>query len=119
MFDLVHKSENHGTRNFQAVGRLTHSTMSSHESFDEFLKDNLDQSVIVDLERLEIIDSTGIGWLLKKNREFSDNGGRLVLHSLQPNVAKVFGMMKLGAVLTVVDSENAANDLIANSGVEQ
>ncbi len=120
MFDLRLSDVQNGTNYYQAVGRLTHPCIAAHKSFDDLLAgDVLDQTVVVDMEGLETVDSSGIGWLLGKNRQFKAHGGRLILHSLQPSVKNVFGLMKLGAVLTLVESQAEANDQIGNTGVEQ
>ena len=120
MFDLIMSNVQDGTHFFQAVGRLTHSTIATQKAFDEALSGEIfDQNVVLDLEQLEMIDSSGIGWLLGKNREFKAKGGKLVMHSLHPNVKNVFGLMKLGEVFTLVETEDAANNEIGNKGVEQ
>ena len=120
MFDLKLSNVQNGTNYYQALGRLTHSTIEAHDSIDDILSDDVfNQNVVVDLEGLDMVDSSGIGWLLVKNRQFKAQGGKLVLHSLQPNVKNVFGLMKLGAVFTLAESQEEANGEIGNTGVEQ
>jgi anti-anti-sigma factor len=119
MFDLTMTHVHDGALHFQATGRLTQSTMLANESFDESLNEELfNQNIVIDLGGVELIDSTGIGWLLTNNRKFKEKGGKLVLHSLQPNVKNVFGMMKLGQVLTLATDKDAANATLENSGVD-
>ena len=93
--------------------------MSANKAFDDsFNEEIFNQNIVIDLAGVEMIDSCGIGWLLTTNRKSKEKGGKLILHSLQPNVKNVFGMMKLSAVLTLATDENAANALLENSGVK-
>ncbi|MEM7456809.1 MAG: STAS domain-containing protein [Planctomycetota bacterium] len=66
------------------------------------------RTVILNLEQVEFIDSSGIGWLLTHQKQFRENEGHLVLHSLSAMVQKVFGLMKLSKVFTVAESRDDA-----------
>lgn len=70
----------------------------------------------LDMRGVDFLDSSGVGWLLKCHRRFRDSGGRLVLHSLPPNVANVLRVLHMDKVLCVVSSETAAIKLLAEEG---
>ena len=51
--------------------------------------------VIVDFERVEFIDSAGIGTLISLSRLMKDNGGSLQLRNLGDNIKRVLSMSHL------------------------
>ncbi|MEW4564372.1 STAS domain-containing protein [Bremerella sp. JC770] len=61
-------------------------------------------TVLLDLKDAEVIDSSGIGWLLVCQKRFAENGGRMVCYSAPPAVANVFKLMRMDLVF-----DNAAN----------
>jgi len=68
----------------------------------ELLGDNsYNRRVLLDLEKTEYIDSSGIGWLLATHRRFLQAGGELILHSLPPMVHQVVQLMRLDRVLNI------------------
>src|SRR5262245_40215902 len=64
--------------------------------------------VLLSLEGVPYMDSYAIGWLLNCNREFKSKGGRLVIHSIRPNVSQVLDLLKIASVLTFAETEQAA-----------
>lgn len=40
--------------------------------------------VLLDLQKTSYIDSNGIGWLISSNKAMQTNGGKLVVHSINP-----------------------------------
>ena len=61
-------------------------------------------TVLLNLRDAEVIDSSGIGWLLVCHKRFAENGGRMVCYSAPPAVANVFKLMRMDLVF-----DNAAN----------
>ncbi|MFA8017709.1 STAS domain-containing protein [Bremerella cremea] len=61
-------------------------------------------TVLLDLGGTEVIDSSGIGWLLTCHKRFAENGGRMVCYSAPPAVANVFKLMRMDLVF-----DSAAN----------
>jgi stage II sporulation protein AA (anti-sigma F factor antagonist) len=70
------------------------------------------ERILLNLEKVSFIDSTGIGWLIDCNRQMKSAGGKLVLYSAPPRVREVFDLLKLGAVLNLRDNELAARQLV-------
>ncbi|MHC4993651.1 MAG: STAS domain-containing protein [Planctomycetota bacterium] len=66
------------------------------------------KTVIVDLEKVSYIDSSAIGWLINTTKHFETQGGRMILHSVHPNVQQVFDLLSIGAILTITEDESAA-----------
>jgi anti-anti-sigma factor len=65
-------------------------------------------AVVLGLARTRFIDSSGLAWLLTIHRRLCEGGGKLVLHSLPPNVEDILKMMRLDSVFNVADDESAA-----------
>ncbi|MGH2718752.1 MAG: STAS domain-containing protein [Actinomycetota bacterium] len=82
-----------GSGALRLVGELDISTASLLE---EALHEptSLGGDVVLDLSELSFIDSTGLQALLALGRDLGQ-GGRLVLHSLSPAVARVFELTGL------------------------
>jgi anti-anti-sigma factor len=47
------------------------------------------RKVRLDLERVDYIDSSGIGWLVGSHRRFNEGGGQLILARVPPVVEQV------------------------------
>jgi anti-anti-sigma factor len=63
---------------------------------------------LFDMEGVEFIDSSGIGWLLSMNRRFQEEGGAMALHSVPPMVSNALKLLRLNEVLTIAEDAPAA-----------
>lgn len=66
------------------------------------------QRVLLSLAEATFIDSTGLGWLLRCNKDFREASGRLVIHSVPPIILDVIKVMRLEEVLTLAEDEASA-----------
>ena len=94
----------------QVSGKITQSDVSP---FVEPLSDAAGQDVyrrrvVLNMEEVEMLDSSGVGWLLVCHKRFRETGGVLVLHSYPPIVGNVLKVLNLHQVLTLADDEDAA-----------
>jgi anti-anti-sigma factor len=64
--------------------------------------------VLLNLERTHFIDSAAIGWLIATHKEFKASGGKFIVHSVRPPVRQVLDLLKVGKIVTLADSEDAA-----------
>ena len=71
--------------------------------------------VVVDLAGLEFVDSSGVKMLVAAARAVEDAGGTLVLAGPTATVRRVFDILHLAEIVTVVESRQAALDEIARS----
>jgi anti-anti-sigma regulatory factor len=59
--------------------------------------------VILDLSRLELINSSFMARLIMMNRRLRDEGSAFYLRSLQPVVREIFDRARLGMALDLID----------------
>ncbi len=69
--------------------------------------------IVLDMEKCTYIDSSAIGWLIKTQKEMKTAGGQFVLYAVQPSVRQVLDLLKVGRVVQIVDTEEAATALVA------
>jgi anti-sigma B factor antagonist len=72
-----------------------------------------DRTILLDLSRTTYIDSSGVGWLVKHHKLANDANGKLILHSVPPQVQSIFKLLHLQSIFHVVDDEKAAKALAA------
>ena len=75
------------------------------------------RKVLLDLRDSNYLDSMCIGWLLSSQKRFRENGGQLVLHSLQPMAANVFSLLRLDKVFHIAEDQQKALELTRDEEV--
>jgi anti-anti-sigma factor len=82
--------------------------------FDESLIDRSDygRHVMLSLRDVILLNSSGIGMLLKLNRNIAQQGGKMVLLDVPANVRQVLQFMKLGNILPIAESEQKAREML-------
>lgn len=73
--------------------------------------------VLLDMKPVSFIDSSAIGWLIDANKQFKAQGGKLVLHSIQPKVRQVLDLLHLGKALTMTDGETAGRQAMTGEAL--
>lgn len=68
--------------------------------------------VILDMTRIDMIDSTGLGTCMGISREISSKGGLLVCIGLNENVKRVFHLTRIDQKIAVCDTKNDAIDVV-------
>ena len=74
-----------------------------YSSLDELLEDQTVTHLVLDLENLTFMDSSGIGMLLGRLRALQARGGSLSVKHMQPPVEKLFRLSGLDRVIGVED----------------
>lgn len=74
------------------------------------------RKVLLNLERTNYIDSSGIGWLVICHRHFTGAKGKLVLHSVPPRVLQVLELIGLPKVVHIAQDEAAARAMAEGDG---
>jgi anti-anti-sigma factor len=70
------------------------------------------RTILIDFEKADWIDSSGISWLIVSHRRCRDAGGRLVLCRFPERIRTVLAFCKIDTVLNVAADEAAALALL-------
>jgi anti-anti-sigma factor len=68
--------------------------------------------VLLDLHTVGYIDSSAIGWLIGTQKAFREKGGSFAVYHVQPAVRQVLDLLKVGRVVPICESEQAARTAI-------
>src|SRR4051812_40091175 len=71
------------------------------------------RKLLLNLERVEFLDSSGISWLVVSHKNFQQHGGMLVLHSVPPRIHQVLQFCRMDRLLRLTEDEAAARALAA------
>jgi anti-sigma B factor antagonist len=66
------------------------------------------QKVLIDMDGVPYIDSTGVGFLVSSHTSLSAEGGQLKLLKVKPKILEVFKVMNLLSVFELFDDEETA-----------
>ena len=77
------------------------------------------KNIILDLEKVSYIDSSGLSAILVANRLCVNNGGLLVLCNLGPHVTKLVEISQLDSTLNIVSGRQEAIETVFLSTVEE
>ena len=77
------------------------------------------KNIIIDLEKANYCDSSGLSVILVANRICKENSGCLVICNLQPAVLKLIEISQLSNVLNITPSLNEAIDFLFMDELEK
>ena len=97
----------HTVLGIEGVIKLGESARFFAETLDRILNDDAG-NVIVDLSRINYMDSTGIGELVGYLGRFQERRRKLVLVNPAPRIQKLLEVAKLAPLLPTYDSIEAA-----------
>src|SRR3989338_9920907 len=75
--------------------------------FEKVMKDK-SAKVLINLERVEYIDSSGLATLVELLKNIKNYGGRLKISNLSNKVRSLFEITKLEKLFDIADSEDEA-----------
>jgi anti-anti-sigma factor len=81
-------------------------TFTDHGPFKQMVNEIVtvkSRSIVIDLSRLEFIDSAGLGMLLLARDEAKKNDRELILRQPSGQVKRMFGVTKFNTLFTVED----------------
>ena len=70
------------------------------------------RNLILNLEEVKYIDSSGLSSILVANRSCSGGGGELAITGVNPHVNKLFQISQLTTVLNIIPSLEEARDFV-------
>ncbi|GAB4369531.1 MAG: hypothetical protein Kow0042_11280 [Calditrichia bacterium] len=78
-----------------------------NEVINRFIDESIFK-VVVDLEKVDRMNSSGLGLLIKALTTFKTNGGQLKLANVNPKIENLLVITKLNTVFESFDSSQAA-----------
>ncbi len=98
------------------AGELDYSECSSFRmNIDRVLKES-PPATVVDLTGLEYLDSSGLGLLLSMSKEYTQQGGRLVIITNE-TVDNILSLTRLNGIFATASDEEEARALLADTAV--
>ena len=84
-------------------GELDHcSAEKIRREMDRLLGDPGIKQLVLDLEQMTFMDSSGIGVILGRYRELSRRGGEVAVKNMNPQVEKVFLLSGMNQVIKMI-----------------
>ena len=68
--------------------------------------------ILLSLRDVKLLNSQGVGWLLRTHQKCDDAGGQLVLHSLPQMARNVLKVMRLDQLLLMATDQRQAERMI-------
>jgi stage II sporulation protein AA (anti-sigma F factor antagonist) len=75
-------------------------------------KSEYSRNILISMRDVTLLNSNGIGMLLKVRRAIQAQGGKMILLDVPVNVRQVIDFMKLGQILQIANSEQEARELL-------
>ena len=91
---------------------------SSAIELDQTMKQALDGGdvrLLIDCQQLDYISSAGLGVFVSYLQDFKDKQGLFVFYGMKESVVKVFQILGLDKLTTIVDSQDDAKKIIDES----
>lgn len=81
--------------------------VSLNETINHFLDEGV-YKLVINLEKVNRINSSGLGILIKVFTTFKNNGGELKLTNVNEKILNLFKMTRLDTILNVYESVDSA-----------
>ncbi|MFD1738793.1 anti-sigma F factor antagonist [Bacillus salitolerans] len=99
----------HNVLCIRLAGELDHHTAEDLRSqVTDYLEKNSINHIILNLEHLSFMDSSGLGVILGRYKQIKNNGGEMVVCSISPAVKRLFDMSGLFKIIRLEKSESFA-----------
>ncbi len=111
--NLSIQSEANDVLSLKLSGRVTQRNVTPYQDPLEVTvgQRGFGHMFVLDMSGVELLDSSGINWLLTSQKRVRESGGRLVLHSLSPVARSVIRVLNMQTVFTMADNAYHAREL--------
>ncbi|WP_226579514.1 anti-sigma F factor antagonist [Halobacillus litoralis] len=100
-------------------GELDHHEANQlREAWQEQLQKPAVDHVIVNLEKLSFMDSSGLGVMLGRYKEVQAKGNEMVICSISPEVRRLFDMSGMFKIMKLMDNESSALEMLGVASCE-
>lgn len=104
---------NEQVREIKFKGDITlDSSLQIKEEIKEYIQQNQIKFIVVDLEEVEFIDSSGLGMLISFFKEINEHQGQLVYIGVHDYVEKLIKLVKLDQVFIIRNSVEEALEVL-------
>jgi anti-sigma B factor antagonist len=107
----IHAEPNEGKRISLAGSLDTDTAPQLQDKIDQQI-DSTVHTVIMDLKRLEFLSSAGLRVIFKTKKQMDSHNGKFLLLNLQPQVRKVFDIIKALDGMNVFKSQEEMDDYL-------
>lgn len=111
----VHPLHPNGSQRIEVGGRLDTHTYGELDDRLTLVLGSKAQSLLLDLAQLEYVSSAGVRSVFRARKLLSERGGKVVIANAQPQVQKVFDIVKavpLSEIFRTVEEADAYLDKI-------
>lgn len=78
-----------------------------------------DTNIILNLENVSFVDSSGLSAILIGNRLCTNDNGSFVISNVQENVLKLIKISQLDSILNITPTQKEAQDLVVMDNIEK
>ena len=103
---IIKKRNRNGATEVLLQGKLMYTEIHQFVSqLDALISEVVDSTIILNMEMLELIDSSGLGSLMKQNDKFKSAGKNLIYFGFTQNVESILKIARLEAFLTIITKD--------------
>jgi anti-anti-sigma regulatory factor len=73
------------------------------------------QKVVLNLERAEGVDTSGLMWLVRVATKFTSGGGHLAVYGFSPNFRNMLDVLGMAGTVALATSEHAAIETVSRT----
>lgn len=93
-------------------GELDHHTAADIRTrIDQAYTEKMLKNIVLDLNNLQFMDSSGIGLIMGRYKLVSQNGGKIFLVHVSPRVLKI---LKMSGILKIVQLADSVEEALEN-----
>lgn len=100
------------TTHITVSGRLNSETFSAFEKQVQKTMIEGSDMIVLELSGLELITSAGVGAIMKAQTSLIQKGGELMMVNMQPQIQKVFEIVRLMPTLKVFENTQEMDDYL-------
>lgn len=110
----VETKELNGIKVLRLVGQVRISTQNDFKDIlDNLVKESGRQTVIINMDGIIYMNSTGLGIIIDTYKKFKESNGRLVLCNLLPDIMNLFEVTRLNRFIEIYSGESEAMSKIS------
>ncbi|MCX7709770.1 MAG: STAS domain-containing protein [Clostridia bacterium] len=110
----VETKELNGIKVLRLVGQVRISTQNDFKDIlDDLVRDSKGQTVIINMDGIIYMNSTGLGIIIDTYKKFKEANGRLVLCNLLPDIMNLFEVTRLNRFIEIYSNESEALNKIS------